>query len=145
MNILRLSTHSLAIALAVITLSYANYSSAEKPGACPGHPSCGGGSGGDPAAYQAALTMGGFIFSPKPVTLKSQGDSYQGDAMLTMTRPVEVTSDDQIAWNTVLANCEPLLIANGTSAFVEDSSFDVKSGKWKISSGGPGIRSGFLI
>jgi hypothetical protein len=134
MNILRLSTLSLAIALAVITLSYANYSSAEKPGACPDHPSCGGGggSGGDAAAYEAALTMGGFIFSPKPVTLKGQGDAYKGDAMLTMMRSDGVTTDDRMAWDTVLSNCEPLLMAN--------ASFDVKSGKWKISSGGIRLR-----
>ena len=43
MNILRLSTLSLTLAIAVITLGYVNPSFAGKPGACnsdPPHPSC---------------------------------------------------------------------------------------------------------
>ncbi len=45
-----------------------------------------------------------------------------------------------MTWDTVLSNCEPLLSENGTSALMDDASFDVESGKWKISSGGIRLR-----
>ncbi len=68
MNILRLSTLSLALAIAVFSLGYLNPSAA-KP-ICPGHPSCKPPSV-NPIKYTAELTgtiAGAFGFGPAEVT-----------------------------------------------------------------------------
>ena len=142
MNIVRISTLSLTLAIVVVTLGFVNSSSAA-PKNCEERPRPGC---DDPAVYMAELTMGGFIFSPTPVTPNSQGNSFKGGDALTMNRddvvPPSVPPGDNLAWDLVLGNCTDLLTANGISVPV--SSFNVKSGKWKISGGGSDIRLRFF-
>ncbi len=77
MNILRLSTLSLTLAIAVFSLGYVNPSAA-KP-FCPGSPSCKPPTD-NPIAYTAELTgtrPGAFVFDPVIVTLETKAIDLQ--------------------------------------------------------------------
>jgi len=111
MNRSALATFSLATAIAVMTLGYANPSFAE-PKNCVDddpRPSCKGDE--DPtetaAVYKAALTMGGFIFEEEFVTLSKRGNSYHSQATLVMTRDDDRGNTD--AWDRVFSTCSELI------------------------------------
>ena len=108
MNISRLSTFLLTVAVAVMMLGYANVSFAGKP-ECPEHPSCKGDE--DPtekaAEYEAALTMGGFTFEPLTVTPNKRKNAYHSQKIVDMDRPLD--ESDQSAWDDVFGTCSALL------------------------------------
>jgi len=133
MNALRLSTLSLILATAVITLGYVDYASAGKP-KCPGdHPKCNKGDDDNEeppvtsGEYAAALTSGGFIFTPKPVTPNSQGNSLYSDVDVPLTM---IRGSDNMAWGNVFADCAGLL-----SKVTDANTFTVKGGNWHINGG----------
>ena len=89
MNILRLSTLSLTLAIAVFALGYVNPSSAAKPGACLGdpplHPSC----KDDPVSsitYKVALE-GAFEILERDATLEARDAILRSSVAVTMDRP----------------------------------------------------------
>ncbi len=115
MNISRLSTFSLTLAVAVMMLGYSTPAFAGKK--CelqPEHPSCkgGGGSTETAAKYEAALTVGGFIFGPLPVTLNKRKNAYHGQTMVDMVRPESVdmacVENECMAWDNVFGTCDLL-------------------------------------
>ena len=131
MNTLRLSTLSLILATAVITLGYVDFASAGKP-KCPGpHPKCDNGDNEEPPVtsgeYKAALTSGGFIFDPEVVTPNSQGNSLYSDIddPITMSR-----GSENMAWDLVFAGCAGLL-----SKVANANTFTVKGANWHINGG----------
>ena len=110
MNISRLSTLSLSLAIAVMTLGYATSAFADKP-------TGGGHNHGGEAVYTAQLTMGGFIFRGMDnnaiavtVTPNKRGNSYHSEATLSMSSPG--STDDQGAWDEVFSWCMDLLMTN---------------------------------
>ena len=121
MNTLRLSTLSLSLAIAVMTLGYANPSFADKPDIndceepAAGHCHDDDGNGETSAVYTAKLTMGGFIFRDMndnsaiavTVTPNKRGNSYHSKVALDMSRPLNST--DQMAWDIVFGSCANLL------------------------------------
>ena len=120
MNTLRLSTLSLSLAIAVMTLGYANPSFADKPDIndceepAAGHCHDDDGNGETSAVYTAKLTMGGFIFRDKDataiavtVTPNKRGNSYHSEVALDMSPPDNST--DQMAWDEVFIKCANLL------------------------------------
>ncbi len=132
MNILRLSTLSLILATAVITLGYVDFASAGKP-KCPGsHPKCNNDDNEEPPVtsgeYTAALTSGGFIFSPEAVTPNSQGNSLYSDSedSVMMSR-----GSENIAWGVVFAGCAGLL----SKVTGSTDTFTVKGENWHINGG----------
>ena len=126
MNILRLSTLSLTLAIAVVTLGYANPSfAAPLCSKNPTHPRCiTDGGGGDGITYTAHLTgamPGGFEFGSEDVTPNEKENSLQFDTN-PMVRPngnQENTGD----WLDVFTDCEVL----GPSGFAIPEFFQVES------------------
>ncbi|MCH7508854.1 MAG: hypothetical protein IIB68_03315 [Proteobacteria bacterium] len=130
MNTLRLSTLSLSLAIAVMTLGYANPSFADKPDIndceepAAGHCHDDDGNGETSAVYTAKLTMGGFIFRDMndnsaiavTVTPNKRGNSYHSKVALDMSRPPDIPpddpTDDQMAWDIVFGSCANLLTTN---------------------------------
>ncbi len=114
MNISRLSTFSLTLAIAVLTLGFTTPSLAGKP-VCPGtHPSCKDDPDPPPpppatVVYEAELTIGGFIFGPVDVTPSKRGNSYHSQDNVDMSRPLVDSSPDQDAWDSVFETCPELL------------------------------------
>ncbi len=103
MNISRLSTLSLALAIVVLTLGYVNPSFAGKK--CqedPSHPSC------KPPAdegntYTAEL-RGAFVFGPLEVTLEGQNERFTADVDIVMTRE---DSTARATWDNVFSMPDP--------------------------------------
>lgn len=100
MNMRRLSTLSLTLAIGVMTLGYVS-PSFTKP-ACPGHPSCkdDGGAGG--ITYTAEL-RGAFVFGPLNVALEGQDERLKNGDDVTIVRPA--TGAELTAWNLVFNVC----------------------------------------
>ncbi|MHC4088020.1 MAG: hypothetical protein ACYSU5_22860 [Planctomycetota bacterium] len=101
MNILRLSTLSLTLAIAVMTLGYANPSFAGKK--CtedPNHPSC-----KPPADAGNLYTVegrGAFVFGPVATTLEGQNNTLRAQADAPMTRPhLSYFPVDAATWDNV--------------------------------------------
>ena len=91
MNIIRLSTLSLTLAIAVFALGYANPSFAKGKDCVVGdtRPKCSGGGGGggdDPVTYEVALE-GAFVFGPIEATLEGQDDRLRPVDNAEMIRP----------------------------------------------------------
>ena len=88
MHILRFSTLTLTVAIAVMTLGYANPSFAgKKCTADSKHPSC-----KPPADAGNLYTVegkGAFVFGPVPVTLEGQNSILRPDVDAVMTRPID--------------------------------------------------------
>ena len=88
MNILRFSTLTLTLAIAVMTLGYADPSFAGKK--CtkdPMHPSC-----KPPADAGNLYTVegrGAFVFGPVAATLEGQNNTLRPDVDAVMTRPID--------------------------------------------------------
>ena len=130
MNILRLSTLSLTLAIAVMTLGYVDSASEAKKPTCSGpHQKCNNGDDDneDPPVlsgeYEAALTSGGFIFLPKVVTPNSKGNSHYSVVPLMMSR-----GSENMAWDVVFAGCTGLLLkVTGPT-----DTFTVKGKNWHI-------------
>ena len=100
MNILRLSTHSLTLAIAVITLGY-NPSFAGKPDSEGNHDH-----GDDPSVltYTADLT-GAFVFN-EVLTVNSQETVLTSTDSVTVDRPDESSASTEAAlWDSVFAQC----------------------------------------
>ncbi len=133
MNILRLSTLSLAVALAVLALAYANPSFAGKK--CDEddtHPSCKD-AGGD-AEYTATLTMGAFKFDPVDVTPNKRGTSYHSNFSLDMDRPPADGSPDQLEWDLVFRACTPPLLSDPIpGVFVGRDNWSINNAGGKVS------------
>ena len=138
MNILRLSTLSLTLAIAVFALGYVNPSFAGKPGACniePPHPSC----KDDPVSsikYKVALE-GAFLIPERDATLESRDQVLRSGDPVTIVRPddpVFPVSENplQTTWDNVFAFCGLL---NGTPTVADFTASSVKKG-WTI--GRPG-------
>ena len=126
MNISRQSTLLLTLAIAVLTLGYANVSFAAKP-VCPGtHPSCKDDPDPPPpppatVVYEAELTIGGFIFGPVDVTPSKRGNSYHSQDTLDMSHPDDDTSPDRMAWDSVFSTCPELLSGSIDGVIAGDS------------------------
>ncbi len=125
MSILRLSTFLLITMMLVPIDSSAHCK--------PSHPvhgaHCGPTEPPDPGGggeYEAALTSGGFIVSPKDVTPNSEGNSLYGDVPLTMSR-----GSENMAWDVVFAGCTGLL----SKVTGPTDTFTVKGGNWHINGG----------
>ena len=110
MSILRLSTLSLTLALAIFALGYVNpASAAPKPKECPGHPSCPDEEPPEPeptVTYTAELE-GAFAFGPLDVTLEGQDERLISSDDLKISIPD--TGDELTAWNLVFNVCGLLL------------------------------------
>ena len=133
MNILRLST----LLLFTMTLIPLGVSAHCKNKHGPGHPHCEGGEPPDPGGngeFTAALTMGGFIFSPEVVTPNSTGNSYYGEVLITMNRvdvvPPSIPPGQNLGWDTVFTDCMPLV-----SLSSHPYTFSVKGNNWHINGG----------
>jgi len=118
-NKIRLSTFLLTLAVAVISFGYMTPSFAGKN--CEDgdtRPRCTGGGGGGgggneaPATFDAALTMGGFRFGPKTVTLNKRGNHYSGAVGLNLDR-ADASGADQVAWDSVFSTCSLFDDVNG--------------------------------
>ena len=134
MNISRQSTLLLTLAIAVLTLGYANVSFAVKP-VCPGtHPSCDGDEDppGPAAVYTAALTIGGFIFGPVEVTPNKKETSYHSNFPVNMDRPLADGSLDQLAWDGVFDACVPPKLSDPRLLSDPINSVFVGRDDWKI-------------
>jgi len=128
---IRLSTLSLTLAIAVITLGYVDPAFTAKPDCAHdnSHPSCSDdGGGGEPAAqYTAALTMGDFRFTRMFVTPNKRGTSYRSvSSTLTMYRNAD--PEGQSAWDEVFGWCNDLFFD------LEISSVFVGRDNWSINS-----------
>ncbi len=150
MNILRLSTLSLTLAIAVFSLGYVNPSAA-KP-TCPGHPSCKP-PPVDPITYTVEL-MGRVFQFPPGVPVREDGALFpEPAAPLIFLRPGGVaicdsdstdnTDEAACAWDAVFAACENFLGPNpipgiGPPAMLV-SGFTVPAGNWDIRQPG-GVR-----
>ena len=146
MNTVRLSTLSLSLAVAVVTLGYATSAFAgKKCDAGPEHPSCKDGDNGEiSAVYTAELTMGGFIFGPVDVTPSKRGNSYHSEKTLKMSRPPDDATPDQMVWDEVFSWCMDLLTTNPpVSVAVADNWTIDNSGGNKAGTVGSDIRIRF--
>ncbi len=94
MNILRLSTLSLALAIAVMTLGYVNPSFADPPP----HGHGGGGDPPPPSITYTAELQGAFVFGPLDVTLEGQDSRLRAAVDAIMTR---AGSTEQATWDNV--------------------------------------------
>lgn len=120
MNILRLSTISLTLAIAVFALGYANPSFAA-PKKCAGNPDpippgCGGGEDPSGLTYTVAVTGGSFPFGPVPATLNGQENTLSptmnvppftrpGDYDDCLLNSVTETQNACLAWDFVFNQC----------------------------------------
>ena len=107
MNILRLSTLSLTLAIAVFSLGYVNPSAA-KP-FCPGSPSCKPPTD-NPIAYTAELTGtsdGAFVFAPVIVTLETKAIDLQFETN-PKVRPLGGNNKNTGDWFNVFNSCDAL-------------------------------------
>ncbi len=105
MNILRLSTLSLTLAVAVFALGY-NTSFADKPDPITGH----GPHDDDPSAidYSVELTAGAFVFGTThdnsvDVTANKKGTELRSADPVTLIRPTDSTLEG--IWNNVFEQC----------------------------------------
>jgi hypothetical protein len=140
MSILRLSTLSLTLAIAIFTLGYGNHSVAGKK--CDEddqHPSCKPDDSGDLVVYTAELTAGAFKFDLETVdlTLNSYGNGLQSDSEVTMTRPDPVNdANDASQWDTFFnvvcmnllgtVRVESIKVAAGNFEITRSSSNDMR-------------------
>ncbi|MCH7508856.1 MAG: hypothetical protein IIB68_03325 [Proteobacteria bacterium] len=121
MNTLRLSTLSLSLVVAVLTLGYANPSFAAPKkcdGALPGTPGCGGGNNTTGIEYTVELMGRVFDFdSPVDVTPNAKENALFPNPVsaLTFSRPGEFACNSDstnptdkavCAWDAVFASCE---------------------------------------
>jgi hypothetical protein len=108
MNISRLSTLSLTLALAIFALGYVNpASAAPKPKECPAHPSCPDEEPPEPeptVTYTAEL-KGAFAFGPLGVTLEGQDERLISSDDLEISIPYAGTGGELTAWNLVFNVC----------------------------------------
>ena len=103
MSNLRISTLSLTLATALITLGFVNPAYAAKPDKpCPGHPSCDEGDG--TAVVYTAELQGAFVIGTLVVTLEGQDDRLRPNEDAIMYRD---DSDDQAAWDNVFSMPDP--------------------------------------
>ncbi len=99
MNILRLSTVSLTLAIAAFAFGYANPSFADPPP----HGHGGGGDDTTGTLYTAALE-GAFVFGPRSVTLEGQDERLRHAASVIISRPDAVGSPELAAtWDNVFS------------------------------------------
>ena len=147
MNILRLSTLSLTLAIAVMTLGYVNPASAAKPDKnCdpddgPVHASC---KPDDPPAssntYTVELSGRVFHFGPPAVNVTPNGketDLFPASNLpLTFTRPTE-PAEAVAAWNDRFAACVNLF--GGPTPIDAPPEFTAPPGNWEITRPG-GVR-----
>ena len=166
MNILRLSTLSLTLAITVITLGYANPSFADNPktGECnPGHCDHGGEDPPSGLTYTVDLrgttvnfvTRGAFEFDPAnassavSATLNSKGLDLTGAGPVTMKRAGSIANcaggdaDDVsacIIWNDVFNLCGLLGPWNGSSS--DDTSGPTKLDQFTVDSGDWSVSQG---
>ncbi len=107
MRVLRLSTLSLALAIAVFSLGYVNPSAARP--FCPGHPSCKPPSD-NPIAYTAELTgteAGAFVFAPVIVTLETKAIDLQFKTN-PLVSPLGGNNKNTGDWFNVFNSCDAL-------------------------------------
>ena len=133
MNISRVATFSLTLAVAVFALGYVNPSLAGKPDSEGNHDH-----GDDPSVltYTADLT-GAFVFN-EVVTVNSQGTVLTSTDPVTIIRPIDPSLET--AWNAVFAQCN---IFFGPTPVVVPSFTAPADGKgWTIEKPG-GIRVNF--
>ncbi len=105
MNILRLSTLSLSLAIAIFALGYVNPSFAAPPDKpCSPWPSCkDDGDGGGGIDYTAEL-KGAFVFGPLSVTLEGQDERLRHADDVIISRPDAVGSPELAAtWDNVFS------------------------------------------
>ena len=145
MNTLRLSTLSLSLAVAIVTLGFAAPAFAGKK--CdekPKHPSC----KDDPSSsitYTVELMGRVFHFDPPVnVTPNEKENALFPDAgELTFSRPLAEDVDARDAWDAVFASCEnffgPNTIKNMGPTPIVVSAFTVLAGNWRINKAG-GVR-----
>ena len=147
MNILRLSTLSLTLAIAVMTLGYVNPASAAKPDKnCdpdegPVHASC---KPDDPPAssntYTVELSGRVFHFGPPAVNVtpnRKETDLFPASTLpLTFTRPTE-PAEAVAAWNDRFAACVNLF--SGPTPIDAPPEFTAPPGNWEITRPG-GVR-----
>ena len=128
MNILRLSTLSLTLAITVFAFGYTNPAFADKP------PHSHGG-GEDPGGLTFTVELkgptpslrGAFEFNGGPAvsaTLKSKGNELRGDADVEMVRPANADANAQVVWDQVFNLCDLLN---------EIPDFLALSGDWAVS------------
>ena len=142
MNILRLSTLSLGLAIAVFAVGY-NPSFADKPKCGSNqnqHCDHGDDPGGDPSVikYTAEL-LGAFVFPPRTVVLESQDLVLRSSEPVTIVRPPDTEFLAQNTWDNVFDFCDLLTEMNN----VRVNDFTALAGKkgWTIERpGGVGVR-----
>ena len=135
MNILRLSTLSLTLAIAVMTLGYTNLAFAAKPDKCPGNPSC----KVDPGTsimYTAEL-RGAFVIRKRDVVLEGQDNILRSGEDVTIRRSdLASDSDEELTWDTVFAFCGLL----NNTPILEFTATVAKKGWTYERPGGVGVR-----
>ena len=148
MNILRLSTLSLTLAIAVFALGYVSPSFADKPGSGPcGQVHCDHGEENpSDLAYTVNLigpipalpsVRGAFEFEggAESVTLQFKGIELRGDVDVTIERPLVADANALVVWEEVFNLCG-LLGPDTDPSTTLVTDFTILRGDWVVGQGG---------